>query len=361
MHAFGYVTAAFGLAAMMMAAPAPASAKELYAFKVGQWSGRAWQSDKTGKFSHCVVRARYPGGLSLSLSHFASGRFSIGLYKKEWRLGSGKRYTISILVDGKNYGSYRARALTDQLLNLLLPIKHRLVRRLRLGSVLVIRAAQRDFRFVLTDSAKAIDRIRACVELRSQTARTNGAANPFARDLGAAPARSPAPAPTPEGAAGMGAPASGRRTSLQKFIRNVLGNAGLKGINFEPPGTRKSKSVMASWRVPGIYGLYMVVKHQGRSIDEVTGPFLARLGKSCKGRYGYGADVARSAGKYLLKKSSAACSVDGQGRFYVFATSVRGAQSIVIITHVARGQGRADLRQVNTELENVLANMLNRL
>lgn len=154
---------------------------------------------------------------------------------------------------------------------------------------------------------------------------------------------------------------SRRQARIEGFIRDLLGNAGLKDIRFETPDKRKSKRVMASWRAPGIYGLYMVVKHRGRSIDEVTGPLLARLGKSCKGRYGYGADVARRAGKYLLKKSSAACSVDGRGRFYVFATSVRSARTIVIITHVARDRSQEDLRQVNGELENVLASMLNGL
>lgn len=351
MRASRYLIGALGLAAVMSAAPAPA--KELYSFKVGQWAGRAWQSDKTGKFSHCVVRARYPSGLSLSLSHFASGRFSLGLYKKEWRLGRGKRYTIRILVDGKRVGSYRARALTDQLLNFFVPAKHRLVRRLRLGSVLVVQAAQRDFRFVLTDSAKAIDRISSCVELARQNTQPKSSANPFARDLEAVPA--------PGASGGAGAPGAERNVRIQGFIRKLLGDAGLDDIRFEPPGKRKSKSVMASWRAPGVYGLYMVVNHRGRSIDEVTGPFLARLGKTCKGRYGYGADVARHAGKYLLKKSSAACSADGKGRFYVFATSVRSARTIVIVTHVARDRSQENLRRVNRELENVLANMLNRL
>jgi len=352
MAASRYLIAAFGLAALMT--PAPAPAKELYAFKVGQWSGRAWQSDKTGKFSHCVVRTSYKSGLRLSFSNFASGRFSIGLFKKEWQLGQGKRYPINVLVDGKDVGSFRARALTDQLLNLFLPADHRVVRQLRLGSVLTIRAAKRDFRLVLTDSAKAIDRIKACVDLRRQAEpNTATAANPFARDLGAAPVSG--------AAAGASAAGSGRSGNIQGFIRNLLGNAGLKDIRFESPGKRKSKAVIASWRAPGIYGNYMVVRHRGRSIDEVTGPFLARLGKTCKGRYGYGADVARPAGKYLLKKSSAACSADGKGRFYVFATSVRSAQTIVIITHVARDRGQENLRQVNSELENVLANMLNRI
>lgn len=344
--------AALGLTALVAADQA--AAKELYSFKVGQWAGRAWQSDQTGKFSHCVVRVTHPNGVKFSLSFFVSGRFSLALYKKEWRLGKGKRYPIRLLVDGQDLGSYRARSLTDQLLSLFVPGNHRLIRRIRFGSMLTVRAAQRDFRFALTDSAKAIDRIKSCVNLAREDTPAAGE-NPFARDLGAG--ATPSPGSRNKDLAARPA----RNTRIQGFIRKLLGNAGLSGIRFEPPGKRKSKSIVASWRAPGVYGLYMVVKHGGRSIDEITGPFLARLGKSCKGRYGYGADVARRAGKYLLKKSTAACSAEGKGRFYVFATSVRSAQSIVIITHVARNRGEEDMRQVNSELENVLAGMLRKL
>jgi hypothetical protein len=358
MRVVGCIVVLVALAASLV--PRTADAKELYAFKVGQWAGRAWHNDRTGKFSHCSVRVRYRSGLRFSLSHFASGRYSIALQKPEWRLGKGQRYDVRILVDGKDLGQFQARALSDQLLGLFLPGNSPILQRLRWGSALTIRAAQKDFRFPLTDSAKALDRIKACVELGRRSA-SGGANNPFARDLGAAPG------PAPGSAAAPAAPgdALGRRgssgTRLQGFIATLLRNAGLQGFRFEPPGTRKSKNIVASWRAPGIYGLYMVVRHQGRSIEEVTGPFLARLGRSCKGRYGYAADVARRAGKYIVKKSSAACSSEGKSRFYVFATSVRSPHSIVVITHVARDRGEEEVRTVNTELEKVLTSMLGKL
>ncbi len=366
MRAVGCVVILVALAVSQV--PRTADGKELYTFKVGQWAGRAWQNDRTGKFSHCSVRVRYRSGLRFSLSHFASGRYSIALQKPEWRLGKGQRYDIRILVDNKDLGRFRATALSEQLLGLFLSGSSIVLQRLRLGSELTIRAAQKDFRFKLTDSAKALDRIKACVELARKSA-GGGANNPFARDLGAAPGPAPGSAGAPASGSAMAPAAPGdplaRRGSsgprLQGFIATLLRNAGLQDFRFEPPGTRKSKNIVASWRAPGIYGLYMVVKHRGRSIEEVTGPFLARVGRSCKGRYGYAADVERRAGTYTVKKSSAACSSEGKGRFYVFATSVRSPHSIVVITHVARDRGEEEVRAVNTELEKVLLSMLGKL
>lgn len=345
------------IAAMALAfwlIPDTGHAKALYTFKVGQWSGRAWQNDRTGKFSHCTVSMRYRSGLRFALSHFVSGRYSIALHKREWRLGKGKRYGVQLLVDGKSLGRFRAKALSDRLLSLFLSGASPVVKRLRNGNVLVIRAAQRDFRFKLTDSAKAIDRIKGCVALGRQSAEPKDS-NPFARDLGAGRGTSSSPPARSLSRRGSTNP------RLEGFIRTLLQNAGLTGIRFDPPKKRKSRTVAASWRAPGLFGQYMVVNHKGRSIDEVTGPFLASLGRKCKGRYGYGADVARQSGSYLIKRSSAACSAKGKGRFYVFATSVRSARTIVIITHVARDRRQAELREMNGELEKVLATMLARL
>jgi hypothetical protein len=59
-----------------------AESKKLYDFKVGNWSGYAWQSNKTGKFSHCTVKAIYKSDIQLSFTHYRSKGFSIDLKKR---------------------------------------------------------------------------------------------------------------------------------------------------------------------------------------------------------------------------------------------------------------------------------------
>jgi hypothetical protein len=144
---------------------------------------------------------------------------------------------VHLLTDGKKLGRFKGTVLSNQLLAVYLAKNTRVIQELRLGNRLTVRAARQDFHFRLTNSAKAISRIKSCVNLvvRAKDRHTN----PFARDLNRNETSNRKTKPNPFSPSDK----TKVKTVVRDFIRIVLESAGLKGFKFYTPKGKNRKRI----------------------------------------------------------------------------------------------------------------------
>jgi len=98
-------TLAFGLSVAMLSNAAQA---QTYKINVAGWKGGSYNSKSTGRFSHCVVSAKYKRGDRLLLSINNKYIFSLGIADNRWKLRKGSTYPITLRVDKRQRFKRRA-------------------------------------------------------------------------------------------------------------------------------------------------------------------------------------------------------------------------------------------------------------
>lgn len=132
-------------------------------FHVGGWKGEAFYSE-SGEFVHCVMGASYEGGDALLFALTSSGQLRLGLDNAKWRVTPGEAYTVSLEVDGKPLGEYRARGFSATGVMAVLPYTKRTMTLLEHGSVLIVIAGERRFQYKLTNTVVALPRLELCLK-----------------------------------------------------------------------------------------------------------------------------------------------------------------------------------------------------
>lgn len=157
---FRAVIAVVALTACLVSIPTTAQA-----WRVGNWVGSGYTSNRTGAFSHCMMWVRYRSGITLYFLQFPNYNLYIGMGKPSWSMNPQGNYTMQLQIDGRIVRSARGRVLAGNVRRIWLGLgTDRYTRnRLQRGIMLTLINGSQRYRFRLTATAVALARLERCI------------------------------------------------------------------------------------------------------------------------------------------------------------------------------------------------------
>jgi hypothetical protein len=155
------------------------NAGKMYEFKIGDWTGKAYRDDITERFTHCSVSVSYTNGMTLALGIIRNYNLVLVLAKPGWGLGRDHIYLVHLNVDEKLLGQFPGTSGSGVALRITLGRDKRIYETLRGGHVLAVKAGQESFSFKMNGTAKALNRVKQCVD--AELAFAPGTATPFGK------------------------------------------------------------------------------------------------------------------------------------------------------------------------------------
>ncbi len=175
----GFVAALGGLLVSGFAALigcAPAEAKSVDEFSVGQWGGYSYTDDANGQFVDCEIwTPANSDNVQLGIAIPKDYSLELWLYSKSWSLPGNQSYPISYWTDRNP--QYRGRAETsgEKYAVIKADSDQAVYDELKAGSEITFRTQDQDYAFNLRGSSAALSRLLDCVDQYSKAA----SANPF--------------------------------------------------------------------------------------------------------------------------------------------------------------------------------------
>jgi hypothetical protein len=164
----------------MIAAAAPAEAKETDEFTIGQWAGFSYSNNDTSQFTDCEIWAWNRDNVQLGVSVLKDWSLELWLNSKAWDLPANQSYPITYWVDRNQQYSGRAATYSGKFVIIKVEQDQNVYDELKAGGQVTFRAQNQDYVFNLNGSSAALSRLLDCVDRYSKTA----SANPFGGDSG---------------------------------------------------------------------------------------------------------------------------------------------------------------------------------
>ncbi|MEM7302699.1 MAG: hypothetical protein AAF468_16605 [Pseudomonadota bacterium] len=275
-------SAIFATSAMaVLAAAQPASAAKLAGLSVGNWSGGAYTSNRSGKFSHCALSAKYKNGMSLLLSVTANKRWSIGFARNSWNLEVGTSQAVRFRIDDGPSYSGRAEARTRHLTQVMLPKSSRLFDQFRYGNRFFIKTRNGETSFNLTDADRVLNTLVQCARKHriaqadpfgSQGQSSN---DPFASkvNFNSEPVRRREPTPQ-------------TRVEALTAASIMLSKYGIKPNYITPASQpRLFKKYDVSWTMSGMIGTLRIIPQDQVAPGDLRTQIIRTDKKQCAGKY----------------------------------------------------------------------------
>jgi hypothetical protein len=152
---------------------------------VGNWSGGAYTSDRTGAFSHCAVNAGYRNGTRMLTSVTSDFKWLLGFSHPDWKLTPGNTVPLELVFDRSTRLTVTAEVRTPVLITIPMPAESELIRAFRQGQYLELIASDRRLTFALTSTSEMLPALIDCVK---QSGNIRG-------PIASVPATPPAPSP----------------------------------------------------------------------------------------------------------------------------------------------------------------------
>lgn len=135
------------------------------AWKVGNWTGAAYRSNQTGRFSFCQMWVRYNSGIWLYFRQYPSYNLYVGMARQNWTLKTNGRYIMAFFIDGRFVR--RARGIVEpnntRRIWLALGTDRCTRHRLRRGFHLTLVNNNQRYRFRLTATSVGLNALERCV------------------------------------------------------------------------------------------------------------------------------------------------------------------------------------------------------
>ncbi|MBC8282421.1 MAG: hypothetical protein H8E32_01290 [Nitrospinae bacterium] len=157
------------LVAILLFLPSIVHSKSIEKFSVGDWGGGSY-ADNGGRFTHCAITATYHSGTTLGFLINKKYDLYIGLAKKQWELDTGSNYSVKFYIDDRSLGSYSTNPTSKIFLWFKIGNNKAAFDSLQKGRTLKIKAAKKDFILKLTNSGKALSKIKSCVDQKTRKA-----------------------------------------------------------------------------------------------------------------------------------------------------------------------------------------------
>ena len=134
-------------------------------WRVGAWSGSAYSSRTTGRFTYCQIWAKYRSGIWLYFRQYPNYNLYVGMYKSDWRLVPGGKYTMTFIIDRRVIRRARGIVERNNLSRIWLELKtDRYTRdRLRRGFNLTLINNQQRYHFQLRATSVGLGALERCV------------------------------------------------------------------------------------------------------------------------------------------------------------------------------------------------------
>ena len=313
--------------AIALAWQATAEGKTLRQFKVANWSGGAYTSGDSDTFNHCAASARYRSGIYMLFSVNRRYQWSVGFGNPSWELTPRTVYPIAFSIDGAQPIGAKAIAITKSTVEVPLWDNAQLFERFKLGDLLKVTAANQNFSFQLTDTAKLLPGLLQCVR-ESLEAETNNrvanapSSNPFA----------PTPAPAPPGDTGNA------RAEATMIAANLMSLSGIKGFRILSQEESSKIKADAVWRAGSALGTVRILPASTTgSIKNFSGLLIGSDARTCKGAFASGALPAE--GDDAIVRVFTSCKTGDrtltiyylaltrkQGGYYLFSTASTGSE-----------------------------------
>ena len=335
---------AFGLSLTLLASQAQA-----YRINVAGWKGGSYNSRTTGRFSHCVVSAKYKRGDRLLLSINRKYVFSLGIADNRWNLRKGSKYDVTLQVDRRQAFKRIAVAVSSR--QLVIPINDRATffRMIRSGRTLWINANGLNRGYSLRGTSRALAATLRCVKQKLRYAgNDDGYDQPRSVDeprvsgpvpdgevitkprkfVGLPPkSKLPAKRRAPNGV-------SDQKALIQTI--NLLSEAGISGYKLLENNPFKKAGYQVAWRYSkGKRGaLATFANRKPGFVDTQTAKLLGSDAKACKGKFASGFRKSDSGPKWSGRRLFTVCSQSTNGNDFTIHYSI-GLQPSGVATIVA--------------------------
>jgi hypothetical protein len=141
-----------------------AQAAILEEFSVKDWSGMALADDQTGRLASCAIYSKFQNGATLFLIKHKDGGWALSLVHADWALAENTPYPLQYRVDREPYVAETGIALGSDQIGVTLPDDDPVIAQIRRGTLLTVLFAGKEYGFELSNSGKALQATKECVE-----------------------------------------------------------------------------------------------------------------------------------------------------------------------------------------------------
>jgi len=319
----------------------PASAKVLEPFNVAGWDGGAYSSDNSGLFTHCAMSASYNSGILLLFSVTKEYEWSMGLGNPSWQFTIGNKYPVTYSIDGGQWFSATAEAVTTSAVRIDLPARSDVFDRFRYGSVLHVQAAARSFTFNLTGTNQALTALVACSN--RWVAATN---RPQTNDPFAAPSAAPTVGAVQDNSA-----------EAVTLASNILSASGIAGFSVQTgdDAARLLRGYDAVWTAPNLLGAIRVFPDSDpRDIDGITAALTSKEAQDCKGKFASSRlPVPAGAEGVVLARLAIACDQTSSAYYgyYTVLFRKKGGTYLSLVGGLRNPEGEVPAQQADESIQ----------
>jgi len=349
-HFIGSV--AFGLTLLMLSGAAQA-----YRINVAGWKGGSYNSKTTGRFSHCVVSARYKRGDRLLMSINRKYVFSLGIADNRWNLRKGGKYEVTLQVDRGQRFRRIATAVSGKQLVIRINNRATFFKMIKRGKTLQVKANGLSRGYSLRGTGRALDAALRCVKRKLRSASNESFDAPRSVDQ---PRETVTRPRKPSNPLVRNKPREVRvragSVSSQKaliYTVNLLSGAGIGGYKLLEKNPFKKSGYQVAWQYSkGHLGALAVFKNQKSNfVDTQTSKLLGGDARTCKGQFASGFRKSDSTSKWSGRRLFTICSNATNGNDFAIHYSI-GLQpsgvATIVATHLS-AQGLASSEPDDSE------------
>lgn len=344
------------------------SAAQAYRINTSGWKGGSYNSKKTGRFSHCVVSAKYKRGDRLLLSINSKYTFSLGIADKRWNLRKGSKYPITLRVDRRQKFNRTAVAVSNRQLVIRINDRATFFRMVKSGKTLWINANGLNRGYSLRGTSRALNATLRCVKRKLRYASNDDYDEPRRVDQPRAvdeprvknPFGTEGTRTKPRKFAGL--PPKNQPRKSKKIVNgvsdqkaliytiNLLSDAGISGYKLLENNPFKRSGYQVAWRYSkGRRGALATFSNRKKGfVDSQTSKLLGGDAKACKGQFASGFRKSDSSKKWSGRRLFTVCTNSSNGNDFTIHYSI-GVQPSGVATVVATHLNSDGLASAETD------------
>lgn len=302
----------------------PALGKQVKRLSSGIWQGGAYVDDQTGRFSSCIVSAKYRSGILMLVMINRDYLWDLGFSASRWDLRIGDAIRLKFRVDRGPWHNVSAKVYSKTGVRLPMKGQRGLVAQFRRGRTLELQDKSKSYFFNLTGTSRMMVRLVQCVK----TQLANEPASSRARV--ATSQQSPSKSKTVVGTQTANTQTANTQTASNPYSDAQLVAEGTRVLaNFIVGAKLQSLNILAPASVPKALGFaHSVATASGQVVFVFIAPSQSRL-------------TRQSVISALASKVETACNGD-----YLSGTSRRKMSGLSVSTGFAACDRSGELTQV---------------
>lgn len=329
----------------------PALGKQVKRVSSGIWQGGAYVSDQTGRFTSCIVSAKYRSGILMLVMINRDYLWDLGFSANRWNLRVGDSIRLKFRIDSGPWFNVSAKVYSKTGVRLPMQGQRNLVAQFRRGRTLELQDKSNSYYFNLTGTSRMMVRLVQCV--KTQLAIEPSYTAP--RVAQTQPARSKSK--TAASSRTANTQSSNTRTANTQTTGNSYNDGQLVAegtrvlANFIVGANLSNLNILAPASVPKALGFaHSVATASGQVVFVFIAPDEARLSRQsviaalgskvesgCNGDYLSGTSKRKMSG-LAVSTGFAACDRSGEVTQVRYVVTPRGSGGIYLIGLIS-GQG----------------------